>query len=137
MVQDAKLRVAAFFVKIEGAVFLAVEIDAPVDEALDASGSVFHHLLDGGGVADIVASYHRVVDVFLKIVFLEVGDGRYATLSLGCVSFVDGGFAYQGHLAFLGRGHLQSEGHACHSAANNEEIKFANHRNYLLVYNLR
>ena len=58
--------------------------------------------LDGGTVGDIVARYHRVLDVLVEIVELEVGDGGDATLGEGGVGLVEGGLTDHTNLTLVG-----------------------------------
>ena len=59
--------------QVEVAIFLAVEVDAPLHQFLDLFRSHAHYLLYGLWVADVVASYHGVLDVFVEVVYLEIG----------------------------------------------------------------
>lgn len=73
MVEDAELGMAALAVQVERAVSLLVEVDAPVDEVVDGGRRVLDHMLYGLGVGEPVAGNHRVVNVFLEVVHLEIG----------------------------------------------------------------
>ncbi len=97
VVEYAKLGVSAFAVEVEGAVIVFVEVYAPAYEFVDLRGSVAHDFLDGLRVAEPVAGHHCVVDMFVEVVDLEVGDGCYAALCEGGVGFVESGLAYEGH----------------------------------------
>ncbi len=99
MVEDAELRVAAFAVEVEAAVFLLVEVNAPVDKLTYLSGSLGDNLSDSLRIAEPVAGYHCVVDVFLEIVYFEVGDRSHSALGEGRVGFIESGLADQGHFA--------------------------------------
>ena len=88
MVQDAELRVAALAVQVEFAVLLTVEVDPPLHQFLNLCRGVAHHLLHGGTVADVVARYHRVVDVLVEVVNSQVGHAGYAALGKRRVGFV-------------------------------------------------
>ena len=119
MVKNAELRMSSLAVEIEGSVLFLVEINAPVDEFLNASGGIAYHLLHCRRVAQPVAGYHRVMDMFVEIIHQQVGDGGDASLRLGCIRFVQRRFATQGNTVFLGACHLESKTHACHAAADN------------------
>lgn len=71
---------ATLAVQVERAVFLAVEVNAPFHELADLGRGVAHHLLDGRRVREPVSGHHRVVDMLLEVVDLEIGDRGHATL---------------------------------------------------------
>ena len=64
---------SALAVQVEGAVFFLVEVDAPLYQFLYLAGCVAHHLLHSSAVADVVAGYHGVFDVFVEVVHGQVG----------------------------------------------------------------
>ena len=120
VVQDAELGVPALAVQVKVAALVLVEIYTPLDELPDLFRSVAHHLLDGGAVADVVASNHRVLDVLLKIVHQSVGDGRDTALCKIGVRLLKRGLAYQGHLAMVG--HLERVAHTRDARAYDQKI---------------
>ena len=87
MVQDTKLRVPAFAMEVESAFGIAVEVHAPVDQLFYLSGSVLHHLLYGARVGQPIARDHRIVDMLLEIIYLQVRYGRNAALCFGGIGF--------------------------------------------------
>ena len=103
MVQDTELRVSSLTVKVERAVFLTVEVHAPVDEFLNLGGSIPYHLLHGGTVRDIVALGKRSIGLFKA------------------------GLADHANLAFFLSCHFQGIAHTGHSGTDNEEIVFVYH----------
>ena len=72
VVQDAELRVSALAVQVELTVFLAVEINAPLEQLVDLFGSAFHHLLHGSTVTEPVAGNHSVFYVLVEVVDFEI-----------------------------------------------------------------
>ena len=128
MVEDAEFGVSAFAVQVEIAVLLLVEVHAPFDEILYALRSVLYNLFHGIGVADEVSGNHGVLDVFLKVVHAEVGNGGYSALGLGGVGLFERSLAYQSHSSLSGVGHFQGVTHARYAAADNKEVKFAYHK---------
>ena len=133
VVKDAKLAVAALAVEVKRAVFLLVKVHTPAQQVADAVRTALDHLLHSSGVADVVAGYHRVLDVLLEVVHLQIGDRSDAALSLGRVGLVECCLAHQRHTALAGVGHFQCKTHAGHSAADNEKIKLAYHDFCLLL----
>ena len=128
VVEYAELGVPAFAVEVEVAVGVLVEVHAPGHELAYLLGGVFHYLLHGLSVADVVAGHHGVFDVFLEVVYFEVGDGGHAALCEAGVGLVECGLADEAHFPFFGFGHFQGVAHAGHAAADDEEVVFANHR---------
>ena len=127
MVQNAELRVTALAVQVEGAVVLAVEVDAPLHQLLYLFGCVSYYLLHGGTVRDEVAGYHGVFNVLLEIVELQVGDAGHSALRERCVRLVEAGFADEAHLAFLGACHFQGVAHSGYTGSYNQEIVLIYH----------
>ena len=74
MVQDAELAVSSLAVKVELAVLLLVEIDTPLHQLLDLFRCFGDNLLHGFVVADVVASNHCILDVFVEVVHFEICD---------------------------------------------------------------
>ena len=110
MVEDAELAVAALAVKVKCAVVLAVKLHTVVYQKLYLLGCAGDYLPDRFGVAQPVAGYHCVLDMFVEVVHAEVGDRCHSALSQGCVGFVKRGLAHEGY-ATVGC-HLQGEAHA-------------------------
>ena len=138
MVQDAEFRMSAFTMKVEVAIVLLIKINAPFYETLDAFRSTFHHLLHSPTVRNVVAGNHGVLDMLLKIINFKIRDRSYATLSLGRIGLLNGGFAHEGHLSFARGGHLEGVTHSGHTGTNYQKIKFAYHLCFAnLVANLQ
>ena len=127
VVQNSEFRVPAFAVQVELSVLLLVEVHAPVHELLDLLGCVFHHLVHGCRVADIVAGYHGVLNVFLEVVHLQVGHRSHAALGKRSVGFVERSLANEANLAFVCPGYLQGVAHAGHSGTDDEKVVFEYH----------
>ena len=125
VVEDAEFAVTAFAVEVEGAVGLAVEVDAPFDEPADLLGSTFDDFLDGGGVAEHVAGDHRVADVFVEVIHFKISHGGDASLREGRVSLFELGFAHESDAAAAG--HFEGKAHAGDAGAYDEIVVFAFH----------
>ena len=119
VMQDAKFRVSALTVQVESAVLGLVEVHAPVHQFHDLLRCISHHLLHGCGIAYPVAGYHRVVDMFVKIIHQQVGHRGYTALCFGGVGFIQCRLAAQCYLIFLRARDLQCKTHAGHAAADN------------------
>ena len=101
VMQDAELGVTALSVQVERAVLLAVEIHTPLHHLLNLGRSILHHQLHSLRVAEPVAGHHRVVDVFVEIIYFHIGDTRHTALSQAGVRFLERGFADEGHFACM------------------------------------
>ena len=126
VVQDAEFRVPALAVQVKTAVFLLVEVDAPMDKLLDLGGGVAHHFLHGGAVADPVARYHGVLDVLLEVVHGQVGHRGDASLCEVCIGLLHACLADEGHRTFMR--HFQRETHPGYARADDEEIELSYHK---------
>ena len=91
MVQDAELGVTALAVQVKAAILFLVEVHAPLHQFLDGTRRIAYHLLHGLRIAQPVARHHRVVDVFLKIIHLQVGHRGDTALRLGRVGLFQAG----------------------------------------------
>ena len=60
-----------------------------------------HDLLDSGSVAEPVAGYHGVFDMFFEVVDQRVGYRGYTTLSKIGVGLFQFGFANEGYFSFV------------------------------------
>ena len=129
MVENTEFRVSAFAVEIELAIFLAVEIHTPLKQLADLLRSSFDHFFHGFRVAEPVASYHSIVDVFVEIVHFEVGHRGHTTLSERSVSFIESCLADQSHFC-TGTGNLQREAHTGDARSYHEIIIFVSHSHF-------
>ena len=127
MMEDAELGMSALAVQVEGAIFLLVEVHTPADEFLDLLRSLAHHLFDGGTVGDVVAGYHRVLDMLIEVVEFEVRHGGHATLGERGVRLVERGLTDHTDTALVGTGHFQGVAHACHACTDHEKVVLVNH----------
>ena len=127
MVEDTELGVSALTVQVEGAVFFAVEVDAPFYELLYLLRRHAHHLFHGLAVGDVVAGNHRVLDVLVEVVEFEVGHRGHTSLCKRCVRLVERGFTDHTHSALVGPCHFQGIAHACHAGTDHEKVIFVHH----------
>ena len=68
MVQNSELRVSAFPMQVKRAILFLVEVNTPMHQFFDSLRGVLNHLFHCGRVTQPVTRYHRIVDMFLKIV---------------------------------------------------------------------
>ena len=127
MVQDAELRMAAFTMQVELAIFLAVEVNAPLYQFLDLCRSVAHHLFHRLAVTDKVTGNHGILDMLLEVVQLEVSHTGHSTLRILGVSLVQRGFADDAHLAFFSPCNLEGVAHSGYTCSDNEKVVLINH----------
>ena len=127
MVQNAELRMAALTVKVELTVVLTIEVDAPLHQFLNLRGGIAYHLFDGSTVTDKVTGYHRVFDVFVEIVQLQISHAGHTALGKRRVGFVQSCLTDDTHCALLLTGHFQGVTHTCYTGTDNEEIVLVNH----------
>ena len=130
MMQDSELRMSAFFVEVEVAVFVLVEIYPPADKFLNLGRRFTHHFLDGCPVAYPVAGNHRILNVLFKIVHLHVSDRSDASLCIVGIRFFQTGLTNQGHFTLVS--YLQCIAHTGYSRADDKEIEFSYHKIYSL-----
>ena len=80
MMKDAEFGVSAFTMQIVIAVGIFIEMDAPADQFLDLRRRIANHLFNSGAVTQVVARNHGVLNVFVKVIHLEIGHRSNATL---------------------------------------------------------
>ena len=117
MVQDAELAVPALTVQVKLAFLVAVKVHAPPQQLLNLCRSLGDNLFHRLGVAEPVTGHHRVVDVLVKVVHLQVGHGGYTALCEVGVGLFHLGFAHEGHGARFC--HLEGKTHTGYTAADN------------------
>ncbi len=117
VVQDAELRVASLAVEVERAVGLAVEVHAPFKELAYLAGSAGHDFFYRRGVGEPVAGDHRVADMLLEVVNLEVRHRRHSPLGQGGVGLFELCLADKRDPP--GMSYFQGEAHSGDAAANN------------------
>ena len=126
MVQDAELAMAALTVQVKLALLVLVKVHAPAEQFLNLCRGLGDNLLYCLGVAEPVARHHRVVDVLVKVIHLEVGHRGDTSLSEVGVRLFHLGLAHQCHSP--GLCHLEGKTHTGHTRTDNEIIIFAYHR---------
>ena len=131
VVQDAELTVPPLLVQVEGAVVALVEVHAPADEFLYLGGRALHYLFHGGAVAYPVARNHCVLNVFLEVVYRQVGHRGDASLGEVRVGLFHACLADEGHGACLC--HFQGEAHPGDARADDEEVEFLYHNLCVLL----
>ena len=130
MMQDTELAVAALAVQVELALLVLIKVHTPAQQFLDLGGSLGNDLLHGLGVAEPVASDHRVVDMLVKVVHFQIGHCGHTTLSQVGVGLFHLGLAHQGYGSRLC--HLQGKTHTGYTRADDEVIISAYHT--LLIF---
>ena len=93
VMENAEFRMSPFLVQVKLSVFFFIEINAPFDQLLYLCRGVPHHFLNRRRVAYPVACHHRVVDMFFKIVYFQVGYRSDPPLGKVSVSFFKSGLA--------------------------------------------
>ena len=73
MVQDTKLRMTSFSVKIELSFFVFIEVYTPTDQFLYLCGSFTYDFFYSGTVTDPVTGNHCIFNMFFKIVYQQIG----------------------------------------------------------------
>ena len=118
--------------QVELTVFLAVEVDAPLDEFLDLFRSHADHLFYCLSVTDEVAGNKGISNVLVEGVELQIGHRGYPTLCKRGVGLVECRLANHADLTFLGTCHLQCVAHTSHASTDNQKIVFINHPFFVL-----
>ena len=108
--QDAEFGMPSFAVKVELAVLLLVEVYAPAYEFLDLVRCASYDHLHCFPVVDPVAGNHCIFNMFVEIVYQQVGYRSNASLREIGVRFFQLCLADDGYFPFIG--YLQSEAHA-------------------------
>ena len=101
MMKDAELGVSALFMEVKVAVLLLVEVDSPAYQFLNLCRSTLDDFLYCSRVADVVARYHRVFNVLVKVVHREVSDRSNASLCIIGVGLFQSSLANECHLTFV------------------------------------
>ncbi len=65
-----------------------------MDQFFDLRRGISYHFLHCFRIAEPVACHHSVVDMFFKVIDLEVGHRRYASLGESGVGLIECGFAH-------------------------------------------
>ena len=125
VVQDAELRMSAFFMQVEFPVVFFVKVYPPFDEFIDLLRSVAHHLFHSFAVAYPVSGNHGVFNVLIEIIYRQVGDGSDSALCKISICLLQTGFTDEGHCSFMR--HLQRKTHTGNSGTDNEEIELSYH----------
>ena len=125
VVEYTEFRMSALAVKVEIAFFVLVEIDTPADKLFDLGRRALDDHLDGSRVAEPVARDHRVMDMFIEIINLEICHRSDTALCQSCVGFIESRFTYQRHTACTG--HFKRKTHAGDAGAYHKIVIFLNH----------
>ena len=118
--------------KVEGSVFLAVEINTPLHKLTDLLGSVAHNLLHRFGLAQPVAGHHRVMDMLFKIVYFKICHRGHTALCKSRICLFKRCFAHKRDF-HAGTGYLQGETHARYTRTYNKIIIFESHIIFFLA----
>lgn len=125
MMQYPEFGVSPLAVQVKIALLISVEIHSPFKQLPYLGGSLCHHLIDSGAVAEPVAGNHGVVYMLVKIIDSEVCHRGYSPLGQGGVGLLESGFADECN--FAGAGHFEGEAHAGDAGADNQIVIFACH----------
>ena len=127
VMQNAELRVSTLTVQVELTVFLAVEVDAPLDEFLNLFRSHTDHLFHSLSVTDKVAGNKGICNMLVKGVELQISHRCYATLCKRGVGLIKCRLANHANFTFLSTCHLQCVAHTGYAGTDNQKIVFINH----------
>ncbi len=125
VVEYPEFGVSALAVQVERSVLASVEVYSPLQELAYLGRCLADYFFDGLGVAQPVAGHHGVVDMFVEVVELQIGDRCHSSLREGGVGFLEGAFAYERHSSRAG--HFECEAHAGYAAADHQIVVFSNH----------
>ena len=110
VVQDAELGMSSFFVEVEFSIFFFIKIHSPFYQFLDLCRCFSHYFFYSRAVTDPIAGNHRVFNVFLEIVYFQVGNRCYTSLSKIGIGFFQSCFTNQGDFTFVS--YFQCEAHS-------------------------
>jgi len=113
VVQDAEFAVSALLVQIKGSVGLLVKVHSPFDEFLNLGRGATHNLFHRRTVVDVVTGNEGILNVFLEIIYRQVGHRGDASLCKIGISLFQSGFTNKGYSSLVG--YFQGEAHACQS----------------------
>ena len=85
---------SAFTVQVIETILVLVKVYTPFYKFSYLRRSHAHHLVHSRWVRYVIAGYHGVVYVLLKVINNDVGDRCYTALCACCVGFVKGGLTY-------------------------------------------
>ena len=125
MMQDAELAVTALAVQVKLAFLVPVKIHAPTQQFLNLAGRLGNHFLHRLGVVEPVTSNHRVMDVLIKVIHLQVSHGGDTALGQVGIGLFHFGLAHECHSPRFC--HLEGKTHTSHTRADDEIIIFAYH----------
>ena len=127
MVQDTELGMSALAMEVEGAIFLFIEIDAPLDQFGNLRGSIAHHQINGINIGNIVARDDGILNVFIEIVHSQIGNRGDAPLSFSGIGLVKRRLTDKGNRTLMGTSHFKGKTHARNTRTDNEKIELLNH----------
>ena len=110
VVQDTELGMASFFVEVEFSILFFIKIHSPFYQFLDLCRCFSHYFFYSRAVTDPIAGNHRVFNVFLEIVYFQVGNRCYTSLSKIGIGFFQSCFTNQGDFTFVS--YFQCEAHS-------------------------
>ena len=125
VVQDAEFAVTTLAMQVKLALLVLVKVHTPTYEFPDLCRGLGDDFFYGLGVAEPVACHHRVVNVLLKVVHLEVGHCGDTTLGEVGISLFHLGLAHERHSPRLC--HLEGKAHTGNTRADDEVIIFSYH----------
>ena len=113
IMKDAELGMSALLMEVKVAVLLLVEVDSPTYQLLNLCRSALDDLLYCSRVADVVARYHRVFNVLVKVVHREVCDRGDTSLCIIGIGLFQSCLADECDLTFVR--YLERETHSSQS----------------------
>ena len=131
VMEDTELGMSPFLMQIKLPVRILVELHAPFDQLLDLPGRFAHYLFHGSPVAEPVAGYHGILNVFLEIIDLQIRNRSDTPLSEERIRLLQARLADEGDLPVVS--HLQGKAHAGDAGAYYQKVKSLYHLAMLIL----
>ena len=100
VMNDAVFGMTAFAAQFEIAIFFHIETRSPIHQLLKSRRSFFDDHFNHIPFIFAIAGTHGIVDMFLEIIFVKIGDHSKSALRIFGIAFVFIGFGDDGDLGF-------------------------------------
>src|SRR5438876_7451940 len=100
MMNDPEFRMATFSSPLEFSACFLVKARAPINDLLNAFGSLFYYELDHFFIAQAIPRDQGILDMFLKAVVLQVVHHGDAALRIFSIRFISSSLGDDGNLSF-------------------------------------
>ena len=101
MVQNSEFRMSPFTVQIKFSSLLFIEVYTPVDKFLYLRRSVLHHLFHSLAITDEVTGNHRVLNMFVEVIYFEIRYRSYTALCKRSICFIKAALTYHTYFTFM------------------------------------